>query len=37
MEGVTKSQCPNCKQFTLDIHGGCMECVNPECGWSKCE
>lgn len=28
--------CPNCNQKSLQIDGGCLNCINPECGYSKC-
>jgi len=34
---MNKAQCPQCKKFTLSMQGGCCECDNPECGWSKCD
>jgi ribonucleoside-diphosphate reductase alpha chain len=27
--------CPNCGG-ELKYEGGCVQCINPECGWSKC-
>jgi len=32
----SKNKCPECGQETLTIQEGCVQCVNPECGWSKC-
>ncbi len=29
--------CPECNQKTLKIENGCMTCINPECGYSKCD
>ncbi len=29
--------CPACEKITLKIDGGCSSCVNPECGFSKCD
>lgn len=28
--------CPHCNQKSLQIDGGCLNCINPECGYSKC-
>lgn len=28
--------CPQCNQKSLQIDGGCLQCINPECGYSKC-
>lgn len=32
--GVTK--CPACGEMTLHCGGGCNQCHNPKCGYSKC-
>ncbi|MDN5367262.1 MAG: hypothetical protein PWQ11_673 [Candidatus Diapherotrites archaeon] len=29
--------CPVCGQRTLKVENGCMTCINPECGYSKCD
>ncbi|RLD16280.1 hypothetical protein DRI50_02235 [candidate division KSB1 bacterium] len=29
--------CPECNQKTLKMENGCLTCVNPECGYSKCD
>lgn len=29
--------CPKCSQKTLKIEAGCVTCINPECGYSKCD
>jgi ribonucleoside-diphosphate reductase alpha chain len=29
--------CPKCGQKSLKLEGGCMSCMNPECGYSKCD
>jgi len=29
--------CPKCNMRTLKIEGGCYTCINPECGYTKCE
>ncbi len=31
------SVCPVCGERTLVVENGCYTCINPECGWSKCE
>jgi hypothetical protein len=28
-------ECPECKEKTLQMSGGCMQCTN--CGYSKCD
>ncbi len=28
--------CPNCNQKSLQVDGGCLNCINPDCGYSKC-
>lgn len=28
--------CPKCNQKSLQLDGGCLQCINPECGYSKC-
>jgi len=28
--------CPNCNQKSLQVDGGCLNCINPECSYSKC-
>lgn len=28
--------CPQCNQRSLQLDGGCLQCINPECGYSKC-
>lgn len=28
--------CPQCNQKSLQFDGGCLQCINPECGYSKC-
>jgi len=28
--------CPTCNQKSLQVDGGCLNCINPECGYSKC-
>jgi ribosomal protein L37AE/L43A len=28
-------ECPECKERTLQMAGGCMQCSN--CGYSKCD
>lgn len=32
---MNTAQCPECKNNTLRIEGGCMECMS--CGYSKCD
>ena len=34
---VQLDTCPKCQERTLKREGGCVQCVNPECGYSKCE
>ena len=29
--------CPKCGQKSLKLEGGCMSCMNPDCGYSKCD
>ncbi len=29
--------CPKCGQKTLKLENGCLTCINPECGYSKCD
>ena len=28
--------CHQCNQKSLQIDGGCLQCINPNCGYSKC-
>lgn len=35
--GLSLKVCPKCGQKTLKIEGGCITCINPECGYSKCD
>ena len=28
--------CPHCNQKSLQVDGGCLNCINPECNYSKC-
>ena len=28
--------CPQCNEKSLQLDGGCLMCINPECGYSKC-
>lgn len=28
--------CTQCNQKSLQLDGGCLQCINPECGYSKC-
>jgi hypothetical protein len=28
--------CSQCNQKSLQLDGGCLQCINPECGYSKC-
>jgi len=28
--------CPQCNHRSLQLDGGCLQCINPECGYSKC-
>ncbi len=37
LEGKNLAICPMCGKKTLVIEDGCYTCINPECGWSKCE
>jgi len=29
--------CPKCNKNTLKIENGCNSCINPECGYGKCD
>ena len=29
--------CPVCKKKSLRVENGCNTCINPECGFSKCD
>ncbi len=29
--------CPECQEKTLKFENGCLVCINPECGYSKCD
>lgn len=29
--------CPECNQKTMKMENGCLTCINPECGYSKCD
>ena len=29
--------CPECNELTLKMENGCNTCINPECGYSKCD
>jgi ribonucleoside-diphosphate reductase alpha chain len=29
--------CPDCSQKSVKMENGCLTCVNPECGYSKCD
>ena len=29
--------CPECNMKTLKVENGCYTCINPECGYSKCD
>lgn len=31
------AECPSCGKNTLKVEGGCHNCVNEECGFSKCD
>ncbi|HKL24280.1 MAG TPA: hypothetical protein VJ912_03020, partial [Candidatus Nanoarchaeia archaeon] len=35
-ENKGMKKCPSCKQMTLTNQEGCLKCINPECGYSKC-
>lgn len=28
--------CPHCNEKSLQVDGGCLICINPDCGYSKC-
>ncbi len=30
-------KCPVCEKVTLKVESGCSSCINPECGFSKCD
>ena len=29
--------CPKCEKTTFKIENGCNSCINPECGYAKCD
>lgn len=29
--------CPDCNQKSVKMENGCLTCVNPDCGYSKCD
>jgi len=29
--------CPKCSKNTLKIENGCNSCINPDCGYGKCD
>lgn len=29
--------CPDCSQRSVKMENGCLNCINPECGYSKCD
>jgi len=29
--------CPDCSERSVKMENGCLTCVNPECGYSKCD
>ncbi|HGY55655.1 MAG TPA: hypothetical protein ENK44_08145 [Caldithrix abyssi] len=29
--------CPDCSQRSVKMENGCLTCINPECGYSKCD
>ncbi len=29
--------CPDCSQRSVKLENGCLSCINPECGYSKCD
>jgi hypothetical protein len=29
--------CPACGKKSLRVEGGCHSCINPKCGYSKCD
>ena len=29
--------CPVCGKKSLRVEGGCNTCINPDCGYSKCD
>lgn len=29
--------CPKCNLRTLKVEGGCYTCINPDCGYTKCD
>ncbi len=37
VEGENLAVCPVCGEKSLKVEEGCYTCLNPECGWSKCE
>jgi ribonucleoside-diphosphate reductase alpha chain len=30
-------KCPSCGKITLKVEGGCVSCLNDECGYSQCD
>jgi ribonucleoside-diphosphate reductase alpha chain len=31
------SKCPSCGKVTLKVEGGCVSCLNDDCGYSQCD
>lgn len=29
--------CPKCEKTTFKIENGCNSCINPDCGYAKCD
>lgn len=36
-EGTVLRNCPKCSELSFKIENGCNSCVNPDCGYAKCD